>query len=173
MDSEIEDLTSEEFIKLIEAEDRYDYIIVELESLIEVIKNFIIFPPYEKNYTKKLKENFIKLKEIFKDIRYILSLIKSNNNEKQHPLNIIDEIELNIINKVLNDSLKSVSLLIDLIQIRNKLYYSLKKFFYSIEREMLNSMGIFNISQYKENFNIDDDKQLLRFHKEIFDILPL
>ena len=168
-----ENLTSEEFIKLIEAEAHYDYIIVELEGLIMVTKNFIIFPPYEKNYTKKLKENFIKLKEIFKDIRYILSLIKSNNNEKQYSLNIMDEIELNIINKLLNDSLKSDGILMRIILLRNKLYYSLKNFSYSIEREMLNSKGIFNISQYKESYNIDDDKQLLRFHKEIFDILPL
>ena len=169
-----ENLTSEEFIKLIEAEAHYDYIIVELEGLIMVTKNFIIFPPYEKNYTKKLKENFIKLKEIFKDIRYILSLIKSNNNEKQYSLNIMDEIELNIINKVLNDSLKSDGPLINLILIMNKLYHSLKNFYILVQRGFYNSQGIFNISQYKENNNfLATDEELLKYHKEIFDILPL
>ena len=177
MDSEIEDLNQKEYLRILEEDNRYDYILCELNSLIFDIRTFIIFPPYEKKYINKLKENFIRLKEIFKatkHILHILHLMGSNYiNEIQHPLNIIDEIELNIINKLLNNSLKSDGILMDIILLRDKLYYSLKNFSYSIEREMLNSEGIFNISQYKESYNIDDDKQLLRFHKEIFDILPL
>ena len=174
MNSEIEDLNQKEYLRILEEDNRYDYILCELNSLIFNIRTFIIFPPYEKNYINKLKENFIRLKEIFKVTKHILHLMDSNYiNEIQHPLNIIDEIELNIINKLLNDSLKSDGILMSIILLKDKLYYSLKNFSYSIEREMLNSEGIFNISQYKESYNIDDDKQLLRFHKEIFDILPL
>ena len=166
-----ENLTSEEFIKSIEAENHYDYIIVELEGLMRVIKNFIICPPYEKNYTKKIKENFIKLKEIFKDIRYILSLIKSNNNEKQYSLNIMDEIELNIINKLLNDDLKLDAVFIELILIMNKLYHSLRNFYILVQRGFYNSQGIFSKSQYKENNNfLSNVEKLLKYHDEIFDI---
>ena len=174
MDSEIEELNQKEYLRILEEDNRYDYLLCELNSLISTIRTFIIFPPYEQKYINKLKENFIILKEIFKETKHILHLIGSNHiNEIQHPLNIIDEIELNIINKLLNDSLKSDGILMDIILLRDKLYYSLKNFSYLIEREMLNAGGIFNISQYKESYNIDDDKQLLRFHKEIFDILPL
>ena len=175
MDSEIEDLNQKEYLRILEEDNRYDYILCELNSLISSIRTFIIFPPYKKKkYINKLKENFIRLKEIFKVTKHILHLMGSNHiNEIQHPLNIMDEIELNIINKLLNDSLKSVGILMSIKLLIDKLYYSLKNFSYSIEREMLNSGGIFNISQYKESYNIDDDKQLLRFHKEIFNILPL
>ena len=174
MDSEIEDLNQKEYLRILEEDNRYDYILCELNSLISTIRTFIIFPPYEKKYINKLKENFIRLKELFKVTKHILHLMGSNYiNEIQHPLNIIDEIELNIINKLLNDSLKSDGILMRIILLRDKLYHSLKNFSYTIEREMLNSGGIFNISQYKESYNIDDDKQLLRFHKEIFNILPL
>ena len=173
MNSEIENLNCEEFKKILE-ENRYDYIICELKGLINEIRTFIIFPPYEKNYINKLKENFIKLKKTFKETRYILYLMECNYIiEIQYPLNIMDEMELNIIDKFLSDSLKSECLLIDLILFNNKLYYFLKNFYNLVEREILNSQGIFNISQYKEYFNIDDDKQLLNYYKEIFDILPL
>ena len=173
MDSEIEELNQKEYLRILEEDNRYDYLLCELNSLISTIRTFIIFPPYEEKYINKLKENFIILKEIFKETKHILHLIGSNHiNEIQHPLNIMDEIELNIINKLLNDSLKSVNTL-SIILLRSKLYYSLKNFSYLIEREMLNAGGIFNISQYKKSYNINDDKQLLRFHKEIFNILPL
>ena len=95
MDSEIEDLNQKEYLRILEEDNRYDYILCELNSLIFNIRTFIIFPPYEKNYINKLKENFIRLKEIFKVTKRILHLMDSNYiNEIQHPLNIIDEIEL-------------------------------------------------------------------------------
>ena len=169
MDSEIE----EEFKKILK-ENRYDYgyFICELEGLINEIRTFIIFPPYEKNYINKLKENFIELKETFKETRYILYLMECNYiHEIQYPLNIMDEMELNIIDKFLSDSLKSECPLFDLILLNKKLGYFLKKIYNLVERERLNAQGIFNISQYKDYYNIDD-KQLLN-DKEIFDILPL
>ena len=168
MDSE-----TEEFKKMLkENPDRYDYFISELEDLINEIRTFIIFPPYEKNYINKLKENFIKLKETFKETRYILHLLERNYiHEIQYPLNIMDEMELNIIDKFLSDSLKSECPLYNLILLNKKLGYSLKNFYNLVERERFNAEGIFNISQYKDYYNIDD-KQLLN-DKEIFDILPL
>ena len=165
-----ENLTSEESIKSIEAENHYNYIIHKLEGLMTVINNFIICPPYEENYTKKIKENFIKLKEIFKDIRYILSLIKSNNNEKQYSLNIMDEIELNIINKLLNDDLKLDAVFIELILIKEKLYHSLRNFNILVQRGFYNPYGIFSKTQFKEYNNfLPNVEKLLRYHDKIFD----
>ena len=171
-----ENLKCEEFKEILEDEDYYDYFTCELGGIINEIRTFIIFPPYEKNYINKLKENFIELKKTFKETRYILYAMKYYYKNKyihelQYPLNIMDEIELNIIDKVLSDSLKSDYLLFDLILLIKKLGYFLKKFYNLEGRDYLNARGIFNISQYKDYYNIDD-KQLLN-NKEIFDILPL
>ena len=168
MNSEIENLNCEEFKEILEDEGYYIYYTCELRDIINEIKTFIIFPPYEKNYINKLKENFIKLKKTFKETRYILYLMECNYiNEIQYPLNIMDEIELNIINKLLSDSLKYDGLLMEIIPLIKKLVYFLKNFYNLEGRYYLNTRGIFNISQYKEYFNINI------VDKEIFDILPL
>ena len=88
-------------------------------------------------------------------------------NEIQYPLNIMDEIELNIINKILSDSLKYDGLLMEIIPLIKKLVYFFKKFLQFRRKILFKYTRIFNISQYKEYFNINI------VDKEIFDILPL
>ena len=176
LDVMFENLKCEEFKEMLKDKEHYDYFSCALKGLINGIRTFIIFPPYEKNYINKLKENFIELKETFKETRYILYMIKYHFKTQyihalQYPLDMMDEIELNIIDKLLNDSLKSEGRLSDLILLLKKLSYFLKYFYNLEERDDLNARGIFNISQYKDYYNIDD-KQLLN-DKEIFDILPL
>ena len=165
----------EELKKSIEAKYEYDYINVKLlESLMTQISNFRICPPYKENYTKKIKENFINLKKIFVNIRDILSKSKSNNNdyEKQHSLNIMDEIELNIINKLLNDKVKLDAVFIELILIKEKLYHSLRNFNILAEKGFYDdSDGFFAKTQFKEYNNfLPKVEELLRYHDdELFD----
>ena len=171
----------EELKKSIEAEYEYDYINVKLlESLMSEIDGFRICPPYEKKYTKKIKENFINLKEIFNKVRDILSKSKSNNNdyEKQHSLNIMDEIELNIINKLLNDKVKLDAVFIELILIKEKLYYSLRNFKILAKKGFYDDSDMFFAkTQFKEYNNfLPKVEELLIYHsdelfKEIF-VIP-
>ena len=176
LDVMFENLNDEELKEMLKDKE-YEYFLIALGGSVNKIRTFIIFPPFDKkNYNNKLKENFIELKETFKETRYILYMLKyyfkiKYIHELQYPLDIMDEIELNIIDKLLNDSLKSDSLLFDVILYIKKLGYSLKYLYNLEERDDLNARGIFNISQYKDYYNLDD-KQLL-IDKEIFDILPL
>ena len=48
MNSEIENLNCEEFKEILEDEGYYIYYTCELRDIINEIKTFIIFPPYEK-----------------------------------------------------------------------------------------------------------------------------
>ena len=66
----------------------------------------------------------------------------------QYPLNIMDEMELNIIDKILSDGLlKSDSLLFDVILYIKKLNYFLKDYYNLENRDFLNAIGVFDIPQ--------------------------
>ena len=161
----------EELKKSMEAEYGYDCVNVRLlETLMNEIGSFRICPPYKENYTKKIKENFINLKEKFNKVRDILSEMKSNNNdyEKQHSLNIMSEIELNIINKLLNDKVKLDAVFIELILIKEKLYYSLRNFKILAKRGFYDDSDVFYAkTQFKEYNNfLPKVEELLIYHED-------
>ena len=123
----------------------YKYFLEALEHSINEIRVFTILPPFvknnkkynervEKNLNNIIKENFFKLKETFKKIEYILIRLELDfktiyTYPLQCPLIIMDEILLNFIDKILNDSLKSdYNFFKGLINIR-KLGISLKHCF--------------------------------------------
>ena len=150
-----ENLNNEELKEMLK-NGEYEYFLIALEHLINEISLNNIFPPFdyeEEYYNNELKKNFIKLKETFKEIRYILYMLKYHFKTNyiykiQYPLNIMDEMELNIIDKILSDGLlKSDSLLFDVILYINKLNYFLKDYHNLEDRDFLNAIGVFDIPQ--------------------------
>ena len=126
-------------LKVFLKDKEYEYFLIALKHLINEIKTFTLLPPsYKEKYNKKnlnnmMKENFLKLKETFNKICYILLRLEFGFKTKysyplQYPLIIRDEIELNIIDKLLNDSLNGYDIFKGLINI-NKLGNSLKHCF--------------------------------------------
>ena len=126
-------------LKVFLKDKEYEYFLIALKHSINEIKTFTLLPPsYKKNIIKKklnnmMKENFLKLKETFNKICYILLSLEFGFKTKysyplQYPLIIRDEIELNIIDKLLNDSLNDYDIFKGLINI-NKLGNSLKHCF--------------------------------------------
>ena len=124
-------------LKVFLKDKKYEYFLIALKHSINEIKTFTLLPPsYKKNLNNinnMIKENFLKLKETFNKICYILFKLKYSFNTEysyplKYPLIIKDEIELNIIDKLLNDSLNVHDIFKGLINI-NKLGNSLKHCF--------------------------------------------
>ena len=125
-------------LKVFLKDKEYEYFLIALKHSINEIKTFTLLPPsYKKklnnNINNMIKENFLKLKETFNKICYILFELKYGfkteyNYPLKYPLIIRDEIELNIIDKLLNDSLNDYDIFKGLINI-NKLGNSLKHCF--------------------------------------------
>ena len=122
-------------LKVFLKDKKYEYFLIALKHSINEIKTFTLLPPYyKKNLNNNMiKENFLKLKETFNKICYILFELKYGFNTEynyplKYPLNIRDEIELNIIDKLLNNSLNDYDIFKGLINI-NKLGNSLKHCF--------------------------------------------
>ena len=143
----------------------YEYFLIAFDHLINEISLNNIFPPFddeEEYYNNELKKNFIELKERFKEIRYILYMLKYHFKTKyiyeiQYPLNIMDEMELNIIDKILSDGLlKSDSLLFDAILYIKKLNYFLKEYQNLENIDFLNAIEGFDIEGFDiEGFDIE------------------